>query len=296
MTIQVTEEVDRVDRFLADYFDKPRSWAKYQISEKHILMNGKVLKAAQSLKEGDEILIQALSDPSSEDREVDPSLFDAIEVCFEDESVLVIRKPAGLVVHPGVKQSSGTVIDFLRSHVPSLPTIGDEDRPGIVHRLDRETEGLMVIAKTNEAYTHLVDQFKERRIEKKYYAMAYGNIEEDQLVIDSPIGRHSRFRIMFSVEHALDHTKKDAYTELMVIKRYGTKTLVSLSPRTGRTHQLRVHMFHIGHPILGDPLYGPKKGKFLGQQLQSYYLSFTHPVSGEQLSFEDDLSSRLSQI
>tara|TARA_A100001015_G_C15002634_1_gene719244 strand:+ start:445 stop:1368 length:924 start_codon:yes stop_codon:yes gene_type:complete len=290
----VEEDVSRADQFISEAFSIPRSLVKKYCKDGCFLINNVPLKPSTALSSGTEVCFQRPETVISDEIETssaDDSLY-SLDIEYEDDALLVIYKPAGVVVHPGVK-TKATLLDELLRQYPSLQSVGESHRSGIVHRLDRETEGLMVVAKTDKSYQSLTQQFKERTVEKGYYAMVYGDLEEDEIIIDKPIGRHRKFRIKYSVSDAIAGSEKEAITELFVVKRYGTKTLVDLKPKTGRTHQLRVHMEYIGHPILSDPLYGPKKGKLDGQLLQSYSLSFLHPVTENRLSFSRQISDRL---
>ncbi|MFC1752620.1 RluA family pseudouridine synthase [Thermoproteota archaeon] len=225
-----------------------------------------------------------------------------LNILYEDDDIIIINKPAGLTVHKGAATTGTLLTDTLKAHKRHLSDIGGEDRPGIVHRLDRDTEGLMIIAKTNAAHIHLAEQFKSRTIIKKYYAMIKGDPKNDYFIIDKPIGRHPKIRIKRTVVSETSPQAKTAHTEVRVMKRFGTKTLVEVTPKTGRTHQIRVHLAYAGYPVLGDPYYSGKKkekqlkiqqklGKDLkGQQLQAFYLKFQHPRTGKWLEFKQPLS------
>ncbi len=213
-----------------------------------------------------------------------------IKFIYEDADILIINKPIGWVVHPGTKNETETLVDWLKTYT-ELAQTDQPERPGIVHRLDKDTEGLMIVAKTMPAYSGLIDQFINKKIEKKYYAMVRGNPLNDDKRIDQPIGRSRTNRIKQIVGG--DHAKP-ATTLLHVLRRYQTKTLLELTPITGRTHQLRVHLAHIGHPVMGDILYGPKTKLTSGQLLQAYSLKFAHPISQQIIQVTLPLSSRLT--
>jgi len=203
--------------------------------------------------------------------------------------VCVIDKPAGLVVHPGAGHRAHTLVHALLHHIPSLSRLS-KDRPGIVHRLDKETSGVMVVAKTNAAHMHLARQFKDHTIERRYVALVDGEVAFDEGVIDIPIRRHKTDRKRMTVGFSDD--AKEARTLYRVMKRFGSFTAVALSPQTGRTHQLRVHLAHLGHPVLGDPVYGKKKN-FSRLALHAQELGFTHPVTGEMLRFSSPLPAEI---
>ncbi len=208
-----------------------------------------------------------------------------ISYVYEDKDLVVIEKAPGLVVHDGVKTGL-TVVDYLKAHT-QLATGRSEERPGIVHRLDKDTQGLMVVAKTDAAYDHLVDQFKAKTIEKRYYAWVRGEPTHDFFEIDYPIGRSKSSYLKQQVyQRGNEGDSKPAQTEVSVVKRCGTKCLVIAKPLTGRMHQIRVHLAYLGHSVMGDPLYGPRAKAGKGQQLQAFYLAFDHPTTGARLAFE----------
>ncbi|RAP33667.1 RNA pseudouridine synthase [Candidatus Marinamargulisbacteria bacterium SCGC AG-439-L15] len=287
-TFEVTRDAARLDQFLAQELSLSRTVIQAQLRKQEIYVNDHVGKASQAVKIGDVVRYHLYEQVS---HQISPEKMD-LDILYEDNHILVINKPRGLLVHPGARQFTGTLVHGLLAHTTQLSDIGGEERPGIVHRLDQETEGLMVIAKTNDAHQNLSDQFKQRCVIKKYYAMVYGNLKQDELRVDEAIGRHAKDRFKMSVRHVIPATAKEAISELRVLKRYNTKTLVEVMPKTGRTHQIRVHLAFLGHPVVGDPLYSVKK-KGDGQLLQAYYLSFQHPVSKKTCVFERPLSKRL---
>jgi 23S rRNA pseudouridine1911/1915/1917 synthase len=218
-----------------------------------------------------------------------------LNIKYEDDDLIVLSKPAGLVVHPAAGHRSGTLVNALLSHTRGLSGIGGEDRPGIVHRLDKDTSGLMLVAKTDAAHTGLSNQLRNRTIGKTYTALVRGGLKTDTGIIDEPIGRHPKDRKKMAVE---PKRGREAKTTWRVIDHYRGYTLVDVSLMTGRTHQIRVHMAHIGHPIAGDPVYGggDKADTALGldrQFLHASGLKFTHPVTGEKMAFTDDLPEDL---
>lgn len=216
-----------------------------------------------------------------------------INIIYEDEYIAVINKQQDLVVHPGAGNLDNTLVNALLYHFKGLAEGSGEDRPGIVHRLDKDTSGLIVIAKTQEAYLNLVDEFRNHKVNKKYYAIVHGNIYSKGF-IDKPIGRNDINRLKMAVK---DYNSKEAYTEYSVIKNFNDYTLLSISILTGRTHQIRVHMAYINKPIVGDLLYGYKnKYKVSKQLLHAYGLEFIHPITKEKMSFNTDLPKRFDDF
>ena len=210
---------------------------------------------------------------------------------YEDQDLLVVNKPAGLLTHPPLTQKkTPSLTEELKNYCKTLSTLGGEERPGIVHRLDRDTEGLLVIAKSNEIHQALKEQFQNKTIEKHYYATVKGNIMDDEFTINLPIVRHPRHRVSFMISKT-DPKRRDAISHVTVVKRFGTKTLVDIQPLTGRTHQIRVHLAHFGHPLIGDPVYG-KTPNTTGQLLQAYSLQFTHPKKNIAMKFTLPISKR----
>ena len=214
-----------------------------------------------------------------------------LDLLYEDRDILVLNKPAGLVVHPG--QPTGTLVHELLDYTNDLANSGQPDRPGIVHRLDKDTEGLMVIAKSLTAYDSLLKQFMHRQVGKKYYAVVKGVPKQPERVIDSPIGRHSTQRTKMTTNANAAAHVKPAETHYKLLKNFNTKSLLEVTPVTGRTHQIRVHLAKIGHPVLGDPDYSPKKTFGKGQLLQAFYLSFKHPSKDLRFTFQLPISDRL---
>lgn len=207
-----------------------------------------------------------------------------LSILHEDEDIIVINKQKGLVVHPAAGAPTGTLVNALLHHVGSLPVGGDDTRPGIVHRLDKDTSGAMVVAKSERAYHSLGRQFRAKTVKRVYRALVHGDVKDDRGVVAAPIGRHEIHRQKMRVVH---HGGREAYTHYRVVERFGDYTLLECRLETGRTHQIRVHMAHIGHPIVGDPVYGRGKSPFPveGQLLHAYRLGFVHPGTGEFVEF-----------
>ena len=216
-----------------------------------------------------------------------------IDIVYEDDQMMLVNKPIGVVVHEGVGTQGDTVVDWVQLKGCLL---GEKERWGVVHRLDKNTEGLMVIAKTDVAYRSLSQQFHDRRVEKRYYAMVRGDVVADSMVIDKPIGRDRSNRLKRSCHHPITGTEREARTHYRVMKRYNTKTLLDVRIETGRTHQIRVHLASINHPVMGDPLYGRgRQGKKMtdsAQLLQAYYLEVSHPTNAQKVHYELPISSR----
>lgn len=279
-----TLDVDsRLDKFLDQKLEINRSQIKKHIESGNILLNGKIVKAGYSLREGDTITV------SFEDEEkLLPENID-FNIIYEDEYLAVISKPQDLVVHPGAGNKSGTLVNGLLYKFKNLSNPIDEDRPGIVHRLDKDTSGLMIIAKNDEAYYKLVDMFKNREIEKHYLAIVHGNIYED-FDVDAPIGRDPNNRIKMKV---VEENSKHASTSFHVVKNFDKFTLLDVTLHTGRTHQIRVHLSYVNHPVVGDETYGIKnKYKINTQLLHAYKLKFIHPITGEELEIVDEFPKR----
>lgn len=223
------------------------------------------------------------------------------DIVHDDPEFLVLNKPEGVVVHAGAGVQTTSLVDVLLADGVPLADMGDPVRRGIIHRLDRDTDGLMVVAKTVGAYEAISAQFKARTVEKAYYAVVYGDVADDGFDLDAPMGRDRNRRYMRSTSSYVQGTLKEAFTTIQVIKRYNTKTWVRALPKTGRTHQIRVHLAAAGFPVIGDPLYmdsrrrKQKRGKErpTGQLLQSYALAFDHPSRAERMEFELPVSKRL---
>ncbi len=287
--VQSPDAPQRLDSACAAVLGIARSKVAQLIKLGNIRVNGRTAKAALIVYPHDQIEMDPTADrPATSGLECPLGILPTI--LFEDATLLVINKPVGVVVHPGHPAVNAHYLtDWLVSHDPKIGEVGVSGRPGIVHRLDQYTEGVMVIAKTNPAFDHLKQQFKDRTVEKAYYAMVRGNVVSDELTIDQPIGRHARKRRLMGVVP----DGKPAQSSVQVIERFQTKTLVRVIPKTGRTHQIRVHLAFVQHPVMGDPLYGPLGTDRSGQRLQSYFLAFSHPLTGERLQFELPISLRI---
>jgi 23S rRNA pseudouridine1911/1915/1917 synthase len=257
-----------------------RSHNQVLIKTGQVAVNGLRKKASHKLKPGEEIVVNI---PEPRKLELEPENI-PLDILYEDGEIIVVNKPAGMVVHPAAGNYSGTLVSALLYHCENLSGINGILRPGIVHRLDKETSGVLVIAKTDAAHLNLARQFEERKVKKKYLALVHDNIKEEEVTIDTPIARHSRNRKKMAVVPG----GREAITRFKVLERFRDYTLLEVTPYTGRTHQIRVHLAHIKHPLLGDALYGRKKKKKMEinrQGLHAYSLGFSHPLSGEYREF-----------
>jgi 23S rRNA pseudouridine1911/1915/1917 synthase len=281
LTVDLSYQGSRLDQFLTQSFSphQSRTYFQFLIEEGCVLLNGQKAKKRTEVKENDEVEVHfRLTDEISLEPENIP-----LQIIYEDEHLLVINKQAGLVVHPAVGHWSGTLVNALLYHCQGLKG-GDSLRPGIVHRLDKDTTGALVVAKTAEAHKKLIERFSSRAIKKEYLAICVGSLQEG--VISAPIGRHKIKRKQMAV---VDEGR-EAVSIVSLLKTFKNFSLVSVKLITGRTHQIRVHLSHKGSPILGDPVYGSlssnKKNQALRPYLHSFKLGFDHPVTNKPLEFE----------
>ncbi|WP_288552195.1 RluA family pseudouridine synthase [uncultured Ligilactobacillus sp.] len=272
----------RLDKACSEIFsDYSRSQIKQLLDGGNITVNGKIEKAKYKVKSGDVI---RLEEPETKTLELRPENI-PLDIVYEDDDVIVINKPQGMVVHPAPGHDEHTLVNALLYHCP-LSTINGTFRPGIVHRIDKDTSGLLMVAKNDKAHRSLAKQLKDKTNIREYVALVHGRIAEDEGTINAPIGRSLKDR----KKQAVVKDGRNAVTHFEVLKRYRDYTLVKCILETGRTHQIRVHMKYIGHPLVGDPLYGPKKTiKGNGQFLHAGKLGFVHPTTGKLLIFEAPL-------
>jgi 23S rRNA pseudouridine1911/1915/1917 synthase len=271
----------RLDRCLAGYLPAiSRSRIQAVIRSGGVLLNGAPAKASEMVRAGDEILWRESPPMRCESAQAQEM---PLEILFEDNFLAVLSKPVGMVVHPGAGHKGGTLVSGLLHHFGSLSQIGGVERPGIVHRLDKETSGCLVVAKTDSAHRSLAAQFAGREVGKVYLALVSGTPRRHSGVVDAPISRHPVNRKKMAV--CAIGCGRPAVTEYRVLCSAGGVTLVECRPRTGRTHQIRVHLKHLGCPVLGDPLYG-RRGSFSRHMLHAWKLEFRHPFDGRLLSFE----------
>ncbi|MBR5419761.1 MAG: RluA family pseudouridine synthase [Lachnospiraceae bacterium] len=290
------QEEERLDRVLASLLpDSSRSFLQRLIKNGSVVLNAQGAKPATLLKSGDVI---ELSLPEASLPEI-PAVDIPLDIVYEDEDLLVVNKPQGMVVHPAPGHYDDTLVNALLYHCKDLSGINGVMRPGIVHRIDRDTSGLLMVCKNDEAHRKLALQLAEHSIQREYRAIALGVIKEDEGHVDAPIGRDSTDRKRMCVHSDLLHAR-EAYTQYYVEERFGDCTYIRCRLRTGRTHQIRVHMAHIGHPILGDLVYGPKKMPYgsltRGQVLHAALLGFVHPRTGEEMLFSAPLPDNFAQI
>ena len=284
MEIVVNEEevLVRIDKYLVDKLDESRSTIAKMIDEEYILVNGKKTKANYVVKVNDVIEVK---DGFIEEMDIVPENI-PLDIIYEDEDIIVVNKESGMVVHPGNGNESGTLVNALLYHANELSDVNGEVRPGIVHRIDKDTSGLMIVAKNNKAHDILADRLSRHEIKREYIALLKGEFLSDTATVDAPIGRDkiNRKRMAVTADNS-----KDAITHFRVLERYKDYTLVRLQLETGRTHQIRVHMDYIGYPVYNDPVYTNDKCTSFGQFLHSTSLSFIHPITGEELNFEVDV-------
>ena len=311
-TVTPAEAKQRLDRFLATaQADLSRSRIQTLIRAGLAQVNGRVAAASLKLKAGDLVRLEL---PESVSSRIEPEDI-ALDIVFEDEHLMVVNKPAGLVVHPGAGVSSGTLVHALVHRDPSIVSVGGASRPGIVHRLDKHTSGLMVVARTSRAHRVLVEFMRERGVKRVYHALVWGDLRSEAGMMNGPIGRDPRHRKRMAV---VKHGGKPAVTRWRSLERYGPFTLLEVTLETGRTHQIRVHLAHERHPVLGDAVYGGRSKKVLStdeserslagdllerlprQALHASRLEFEHPVTGHPLAFSspwpEDLAAAVDRL
>ena len=297
----------RLDLFLSvtAKLDLSRSQIKKLIEEADITVNGRPAEPSYKIRTSDKVRVTI---PPPPQLAIKPQEI-RLDIVYEDNDVIVVNKPRGLVVHPAPGHSSGTLVNALLAHCVHLASLGAPLRPGIVHRLDKDTSGLIVAAKTDAAYRSLVKQLKDRTVEKTYVALVHGVIKQDEGVIEAAIGRHPVNRQKMAVlpitndklritNHVLRITRsREALTYFKVLQRFKKYTLVEVKIKTGRTHQIRVHLSHLGYPLVGDPTYGGQKDEFgvKGQLLHAAKLAFIHPATGKRVEFSAGLPKAFAE-
>ncbi|HEP1675195.1 TPA: RluA family pseudouridine synthase [Streptococcus pyogenes] len=278
MEINVITSGQRLDKALADLSPLSRGQANDQIKQGLVLVNGQQKKAKYTVQAGDVICFEP---PKEEVLEYQAQNI-PLDIIYEDDALAIINKPQGMVVHPSVGHPSGTMVNALMYHIKDLSSINGVVRPGIVHRIDKDTSGLLMVAKTDAAHQALAEELKAKKSLRKYLAIVHGNLPNDRGMIEAPIGRSEKDR----KKQAVTAKGKEAVTRFTVLERFGDYSLVELQLETGRTHQIRVHMAYIGHPVAGDPLYGPRKTlSGHGQFLHAKTLGLTHPMTGKEMIF-----------
>jgi 23S rRNA pseudouridine1911/1915/1917 synthase len=287
-TIQITEAAIRLDKYLAKvYTDLSRSYIQKLIEQGYIMVNGYGAKVSQKLNTGDKISF-SLPHPEPISLAAEPI---PLNIVYEDNDLVVLNKPAGLTVHPAPGHTSHTLVNAMLAHCPDLAKFGDSLRPGIVHRLDKDTSGLMVIAKNSPAQQNLINQFKTRSVYKGYLVLVKGKLTPTRGIIEAPIGRHPANRKLMAVVTS----GRQARTGYRVKEYLDNYTLLEVTLETGRTHQIRVHLSAIGYPVVGDPVYGVKSAHLKRQFVHAYRLGFHIPSSGEFKEFTCELPQDLKQ-
>lgn len=284
---------ERVDKFLSSMLpEQSRSYLQKIIKEGSVLVNGKPVKASYRMEESDVVTIDLpeLTEPEIEAEDI------PLDILYEDADLLMVNKPKGMVVHPSAGHSSGTLVNAVMYHCRGqLSGINGVMRPGIVHRIDKDTTGVLVICKNDYAHNHVAEQLKVHSITRKYRAIVTGVLKEDEGVVDAPIGRHPTERKKMAVN---EKNGKHAVTHYRVLQRFANHTYIECRLETGRTHQIRVHMASLHHPILGDTVYGPEKNPYhlKGQTLHAQVLGLVHPVTGKYIEVEAPLPEYFQKL
>lgn len=282
----------RLDAYIAENINNlSRTMVKKLVEDGNISVNGKVQKVSYKVQENDEIIVN-----EPEAKELDIKAEDIpVDVVYEDKDIIVVNKPKGLVVHPANGNWDGTLVNAIMAICKdSLSGIGGEIRPGIVHRLDKDTSGLLIIAKNDEAHLNMSNQIKDRQVKKIYYALVRGVVPENEATINMPIGRSTKDR----KKMAVTKSGKEAITHFKVLERFNKYTLLEVKIDTGRTHQIRVHLSEIGHPVVGDEVYSNGKNEFgvKGQLLHAKSLDFKHPITGKEMHLETELPEEFENV
>ncbi len=290
MEVKVVESNnERIDKYLTNNTDLSRTLISKMINDEYILVNNKKTKSNYKVKENDIISIDETYKVSSD---VLPEKID-LNIVYEDKDIIIINKPSGMVVHPGNGNYSNTLVNGLLYYTNNLSDINGEIRPGIVHRIDKDTSGLIIVVKNNKTHEILSRYFQDKTITRTYLALIKGELNTNSATIDAPIGRSDTDRKKMAVT---SKNSKNAVTHLTVLKRYKGFTLVKLKLDTGRTHQIRVHMAYIGHPVYNDPVYTNDKCSEFGQFLHSYSMDFIHPTTKKEMHFECDLPEYFTEF
>lgn len=290
--LQVEQDGLRIDRYIAERVpDLSRSFVHKLLEEGRITVGGQVPKASYKVEAGDSIVVRV---PQPEPTDVRPEVI-PLRIVYEDADIVVVDKPAGMVVHPAFGHHSGTLVNALLAHCPDLAGIGGQVRPGIVHRLDKDTSGLIIVAKNDAAHRNLQQQFKQRLVHKTYLALTEGVLPVPNGVIDAPIGRDPKHRQRMAV---VTRGGREARTEYHVQEHFGEHSLVAAEPITGRTHQIRIHFAFIGHPLVGDRVYGLRKQRLAldRQFLHATRIAFALPGSGQTVEFTSPLPEDLQKL
>ncbi|MFG0212442.1 RluA family pseudouridine synthase [Brevibacillus porteri] len=290
-TVEPADTSERIDKFITlQNEDWSRSQVQAWVKEGRVTVNGEPIKNNYKLHAEDEVTLRV---PPPKEMAIQPEEM-SLGIVYEDSDVVVVSKPRGLVVHPAPGHYSGTLVNGLLAHCKDLSGINGVLRPGIVHRIDKDTSGLLMVAKNDKAHMGLAEQLKAHTVNRKYVAIVHGVIPHEMGTIEAPIGRDPKNRQQMAV---VFENSKPAVTHFIVLERFKEYTLVELKLETGRTHQIRVHMKYIGYPLAGDPKYGPKNTLELdGQALHAKTLGFIHPRTGEQLEFEAPMPKEMLDV
>lgn len=290
MIIDSNNSGKRIDKFLGEITEHTRSKIQKMIDNKNILVNGKEVKASYILKENDEVEITEYI----EEIDILPENI-PLDIYYEDEDLIVVNKPSGMVVHPAPGNYKGTLVNALLYHTNSLSSVNTNIRPGIVHRIDADTSGLLLVAKNDKSHNILAEQIQKKEVLREYIALVEGIINEDTATIDAPIGRDVNNRKKMCVTSS---NSKEAVTHIKVLERLDDATIIKCKLETGRTHQIRVHLNYINHPVVNDPVYGYKKliDKKFGQMLHAEKLGFVHPTTKEYMEFTAPVPKEFDKI
>lgn len=288
------EEILRIDRFLGSRLEQvSRSYLQKLVKDGAVLVNGKPVKSSYKVENGDRIRLE-IPDAVEPEIEAEPM---ELDILYEDSDIILINKPKGMVVHPAAGHYSGTLVNGLMAHCKNeLSGINGVMRPGIVHRIDMDTTGVLIVCKNDKAHNAIAEQLKVHSITRKYYAIVHGVLKADTGIVNAPIGRHPVDRKKMSIN---EKNGKEAVTHYRVLQRFRRFTFVECQLETGRTHQIRVHMASIGHPLLGDQVYGPAKVPFSGLQGQTLHagvLGIIHPSTGEYMEFTAPLPAYFEAV
>mgnify|MGYP002587486832 FL=1 len=290
MIIEEKDVGKRIDKFLTEETEYTRSKIQKMLEDGYILVNNSKVKTSYQLKEQDNITIEDYEETTDILPENIP-----LDIYYEDDDLIVVNKPSGIVVHPAPGNYTGTLVNALLYHTNNLSTVNTNIRPGIVHRIDADTSGLLLVAKNDNAHNILAEAIQKKEVVREYIALVEGVIKEDTATIDAPIGRDVNNRKKMCVTAT---NSKEAVTHIRVLERLSSSTLIKCKLETGRTHQIRVHLNYIGHPVVNDPVYGNKKliDEEFGQMLHAEKLGFVHPTTKEYMEFTAPVPKRFSEI
>ena len=290
MIVEINDSGKRIDKYLNENTEYTRSKIQKMIENGNILVNDVKVKDSYKVKENDYITIEALEETTDILPENIP-----LDIYYEDDDLIVVNKPSGMVVHPAPGNYTGTLVNALIYHTNNLSKVNTNIRPGIVHRIDADTSGLLLVAKNDKSHDILAEAIQKKEVVREYIALVEGIIMEDTATIDAPIGRDKKDRKKMTVT---SENSKDAVTHIRVLERYKDSTLIRCKLETGRTHQIRVHLSYIGHPVVNDPVYGHKKliDKDFGQMLHAEKLGFVHPTTKEYMEFTAEPPKRFQEI